>query len=102
MVLSKVIGPPRTRTLALLTVLACLLSLGSVLGRPSQAEAAYAQPTLRVSAARADMVTLSGRAPNAIRVALQRRRGTGWVTVRVLDAPNHTFITRVPVVGPAT
>lgn len=99
---SNVVGSPRARALAMLTVLACLLSLGSVVGRPAQAEAAYAQPTLRVSAVRADVVTLSGRTPNAVRVALQHKRGTQWVTVRILNTPEHRFTTKVRVIGPAT
>jgi len=97
MLVSNVIGAPRTRNLAMLAALVCLLSLGSVLGKASQAEAAVARPTLKASAVKAGVVTLSGRAPNAVRVALQRRTGTGWVTLRYLNAPSHVFSTRVLV-----
>jgi hypothetical protein len=97
MFVPNVIGSQRRRVFAMLAALVCLLSLGSVLGKSSRAEAAVARPTLQASAVKSGVVTLSGRAPDAVRVALQRRKGTEWVTVRYLNAPRHVFSTTVRV-----
>jgi len=87
------------RVFAMLAALVCLLSLGSVLGKSSRAEAAVARPTLQASAVKSGVVTLSGRAPDAVRVALQRRKGTEWVTVRYLNAPSHVRSGRATLRG---
>jgi len=99
MFVPNAIGSQRRRVFAMLAALVCLLSLGSVLGKSSRAEAAVARPTLQASAVKSGVVTLSGRAPDAVRVALQRRKGTEWVTVRYLNAPSHVRSGRATLRG---
>lgn len=102
MFVSQAVGPLRPRAVALLAAMVCLLGMGAGLGKVSEADAATARPTLQASPVKPGVVTLAGRTPvTPAHVALQRRKGDRWATIRHLSARDHVFSTPVLVGRPA-